>query len=150
MPEMGNGEAGMMTVSEVARSFGMTPQGVRDAIAAGRLPARRVVPEGRSPLRPIYLIDGEDVESYRRDHRGAVNRTRVVASPEERTEMEAAGYLTITRAAALIGVDVETIRRVAQAGKVGSVKRSILWIKESDARRFKADRDAKIGRMGNG
>lgn len=137
----------MMKVSEAAKVLGVTPQGVRDAIMRGTLSASMVTVTGRSPLKPIYQVNEEDVERYRREHRSTGGGWNRGYDPEETKRMEAQGYMTTTKAARLIGVNSAYITKQVQAGKIPGVRKHITFVHKDEVARLKAERDAKIEAM---
>lgn len=133
-----------LTVAEASKELGMTPQGVREAIHLGRLPARKVTREGGSPLRPIFLLEAADVARYKGDHRregGGWNRGY---DPEETARMEGEGYLTVTEAAREIGVLSHHLTKQVKAGKIAGVRKHITFIHRDEVARLKRERERKI------
>lgn len=57
----------LFTVLQAARSLGVHPDVIRKQIRRGVITAMNLAPQDK---RPLYLITLEEVERYRREHRG--------------------------------------------------------------------------------
>lgn len=60
-----------MEVSEIAKELGMSPGAVRKAIARGTMRASvaEYTTRGSGSLRGHYVVDRDEVERYKREHR---------------------------------------------------------------------------------
>jgi excisionase family DNA binding protein len=63
----------VLSVATVAQMLGLTRAMIRKAIRKGTLRAINIAAPGE---RPIYVVEPEEVERYRREHLGRVGRRR--------------------------------------------------------------------------